>query len=137
MMIVLEITTLHKCCSIYTSGHRKFLLEVLSIFHYGWACYSACWSGRQGGRFTPQNYQPHQHTHSLSSFSSLNPSVEDNPHHTPRDKHKSTQIQAKHFKAMQGSCIHSTQYEPQTAWKQERRPDAVSRFPIMQAQGTT
>lgn len=82
-----------------SSGHGKFLLEVFSIFHQRQPNYSAHWSGRRGSRFNPQIYQPCPHTHSLFSFSWLNPSVEDCAHH----KHRPIQIQAKHFKAMQGS----------------------------------
>jgi len=42
--------------------------------------------------------------------------MEDNPHHI-KEQTQITQIQAKHFKAMQGNRIHNTQHEHQTAQK--------------------
>lgn len=95
-----EITTLPMCCSISTSGHHKFLLEVFSIFHYRRACCSAHWSGRQGGRFTPPKL-PAMSTYPLSIKFLLTKSISGR-WSMPRDKHTSTQIQAKHFKAIPG-----------------------------------
>lgn len=72
------LKTLNTSCSISTSGPGKFLLGVFLSLTIIRKLVTAR-GGRRGGSFTPQNYQPCQHTHSLSSFSSAKLSVKDDP----------------------------------------------------------
>lgn len=98
-------------------GQGKSLLEVFSTFHHKHTNYSAHWSGGRGSRFNRQTYHPCPHTHSLFSFSWLNPSLEDCAHH----KHRSTQIQAKYFKAMLDSLSTELSMNPRSL-KQWQKP---------------